>query len=430
MSASGIRSVKGLDVTSAFNAHQRQWFADLRERAADGEPIAVVNADAPHEIFRAMDIPYVVVQWWSSVISAKQQAAGCLEALRAAGYPDNNEQYNALGLGEVLSMQSGGAGPWGGLPEPSILSGIVTTDGSSKVLQAWSHETGAPCFLFESTIDGRHSIETEWWESLPWEWSRLVEPARMDLMVAEFEELIGFLERTFDRRFSMARLEEVMALANEQLEYYRKTRDLVATRVPAPVSVVDTMPATMVPQWHRGSVWGRDAAKALFEEVEARADAGTGACPGEQIRLMWLERGLWASMGLYQYFEREYGAVFVWSMYLALAADGYLRYGEDPLRTLAARFVPLIEVLRMPTWSSSWHAKEATLHQIDGAISLGEEDYFSVRRLESQGVPVLRINANNVDQSTWSEQALITQISQFIEERVRPAAERRHGGSR
>jgi hypothetical protein len=41
---------------------------------------------------------------------------------------------------------------------------------------------------------------------------------------------------------------------------------------------------------------------------------------------------------------------------------------------------------------------------------------------------VLRINANNVDQSTWSEQALITQISQFIEERVRPAAERRRGG--
>ncbi len=429
MSNSGTRSVKGLDVTSAFSAYQRQWFADLRERSAGGEPIAVVNADAPHEIFRAMDIPYVVVQWWSSLISAKQQAAGCLEALRAAGYPDNNEQYSALGLGETLSNENG-AGPWGGLPRPSILSGIVTTDGSSKVLEAWSRETGAPCFLFESTVDGRLSIETQWWESLPWEWSKLIEPGRLKLMVAEFEDLIGFLERTFDRRFSTTRLEEVMALANQQLEYYRKTRDLVARRVPAPVSVVDTMPATMVPQWHRGSVWGRDAAKALFDEVEARADAGTAACQDEQIRLMWLGRGLWASMGLYQHFEREYGAVFVWSMYLGLAADGYLRYGDDPLATLAARFVPLIEVLRMPTWSSSWHAKEATLHQIDGAISLGEEDYFSVRRLESQGVPVLRIDANNVDQSTWSEEALIAQIGQFIEERVRPAAERRHGGSR
>ena len=70
-----------------------------------------MNADAPHEIFRAMDIPYVVVQWWSSLISAKQQAAGCLEALRAAGYPDNNEQYSALGLGETLSNENG-AGPW------------------------------------------------------------------------------------------------------------------------------------------------------------------------------------------------------------------------------------------------------------------------------------------------------------------------------
>ena len=426
MSEAGSRSVKGLDVTASFSAHQREWFADLRERAAAGERIALVNADAPHEIFRAMDIPYVVVQWWSSLISAKQQAASCLDSLRAAGYPDDNEQYSALGLGKALSDPMNDP-PWGGLPTPSILSGIVTTDGSSKVLEAWSHETGAPCFLFESTVDNRLSIETQWWESLPWNWAEMIDSARLNLMVSEFEELIGVLERTFNKRFSMTRLEEVMALANEQLEFYRKTRELVAKSVPAPVSVVDTMPATMLPQWHRGSAWGRDAARALFEEVQARANAGGAVCGDEQIRLMWLGRGLWASMGLYQHFEREYGAVFVWSMYLGLAADGYLRYGSDPLRTLAARFVPLIEVLRMPTWSSSWHAKEAEFHLIDGAISLGEEDYFSVRRLEAQGIPVLRIEANNVDQSTWSEGNLIRQISQFLEERVQPVAGRRRG---
>jgi hypothetical protein len=429
VSEAGSRSVKGLDVTAAFSAHQREWFADLRARAAAGEPIALVNADAPHEIFRAMDIPYVVVQWWSSLISAKQRAASCLDALRAAGFPDDNEQYSALGLGEALSGSKSDP-PWGGLPTPSILSGIVTTDGSSKVLEAWSHEVGAPCFLFEGTVDSRLSIETQWWDSLPWKWAELIDPARLNLMVSEFEQLIGVLERTFKKRFSMTRLEEVMALANEQLEYYRRTRELVAKRVPAPVSVVDTMPATMVSQWHRGSVWGRDAAKALFDEVQAKADAGLAACQDEQIRLMWLGRGLWASMGMYQHFERKYGAVFVWSMYLGLAADGYLRYGSDPLRTLAARFVPLIEVLRMPTWSSSWHAKEAEFHQIDGAISLGEEDYFSVRRLEAQGVPVLRIDANNVDQSTWSEGTLIRQISQFLEERVQPIAARRRGDVR
>ncbi|MGH9047437.1 MAG: 2-hydroxyacyl-CoA dehydratase, partial [Acidimicrobiales bacterium] len=390
MSLPGSRSVKRLRVTSEFNRHQRDWFTTLRQRAENGDPIALVNADAPHEIFRAMDIPYVVVQWWSSLLSAKQRAGDCLASLRSNGYPDNDEQYSALGLGEML--RDAPDSPWGGLPSPSVMSGVITTDGSAKVLEAWAKETDANCYLFESTVDGRKAVETQWWDRLPWDWEELLEPTRLDLMVDEFGPLIASLEDLRGRPFSVDGLGDVMSLANQQFEYYRKTRDLIARQVPAPVSVVDTMPATMVPQWHRGSAYGRDAAKALYEEVRAKADAGDSACPDERIRLMWLGRGLWSNMGLYQHFEREFGAVFVWSMYLSLAADGYLRYGADPLRTLASRFVPMIEILRMPTWSSSWHVKEAEWHQIDGAISLGEDDYFSVRALEARGIPVLRIS--------------------------------------
>ena len=40
---------------------------------------------------------------------------------------------------------------------------------------------------------------------------------------------------------------------------------------------------------------------------------------------MWVGRGLWSDMGFYQQWEESHGAVFVWSMYLALAADGYIR---------------------------------------------------------------------------------------------------------
>jgi hypothetical protein len=40
---------------------------------------------------------------------------------------------------------------------------------------------------------------------------------------------------------------------------------------------------------------------------------------------MWVGRGLWSDMGFYQRWEDSHGAVFVWSMYLGLAADGYLR---------------------------------------------------------------------------------------------------------
>lgn len=76
-------------LASAVNAaaYQKAWFASLRKRALAGEPFALVNADAPQEILRAMDIPYVVNQWWASVVAAKQMADVSLEGLRSAGYP-------------------------------------------------------------------------------------------------------------------------------------------------------------------------------------------------------------------------------------------------------------------------------------------------------------------------------------------------------
>ena len=77
---------------------------------------------------------------------------------------------------------------------------------------------------------------------------------------------------------------------------------------------------------------------------------------------MWVGRGLWSEMGFYQKWEDSHGAVFVWSMYLALAADGYIRDlsgGRDPLRALASRVICMGDELRMPTWAGPWHVHEA-----------------------------------------------------------------------
>ena len=59
-------------------------------------------------------------------------------------------------------------------------------------------------------------------------------------------------------------------------------------------------------------------------------------------------------------------------------------------------------------------------------VSLGEDDYFSVARLEAAGIPVLSIAADNVDRRTWNEETLGQAIASFIEDRVRPAARRRN----
>lgn len=407
------RSRKSLDCTADFGAWQRDWFASIRERAAEG-PFAVVNADAPQEILRALDIPYVVNQWWASIVAAKQKAGQYGRLLKAADYPAHVETYSAQGLAAALDDALEDA-PWGGLPTPSILSLIAGSDPGSKIFEAWASETGADLFVFDRSIESRIDLPIDWWDDMPERWEQTLEPERLALMAAQIEQQIVRLEALTGRTLDRARLVEIMNLVNEQEDFYRKTRDLIARTHPAPVGVVDTMPATMVPQWHRGTVWARDAARRFYDEVAQRVADGEAACPGERLRLMWVGRGLWSDTGFYQRWEESHGAVFVWSMYLGLAADGYLRSFEgehDVIRALAARFVTMGDELRMPTWSGAWHVKEARAHGCHGAVAIDDADPFVLEALERAGVPVLRIALNNMGSGN---DAVDAEIAAFLD---------------
>jgi hypothetical protein len=314
--------------------------------------------------------------------------------------------------------------PWGGLPTPDFLHAVASSDASLKMFEMWAHETGADCFVYERSYDPRPDLFQDWWARVPEHWDEALEAERIDLMVAELREVIARLEAKTGRTFSPERFAAIMELVNEQEDYYRRTRELVARTVPCPIGVVDQMPATMVPQWHRGTEWARDAAKSFYEEVKARVEAGLAAVPDERVRLMWVGRGLWSEMGFYQKWEESHGAVFVWSMYLALAADGYIRDtsgGRDPLRALASRFITMGDELRMPTWAGPWHVHEAGTHQIDAAVALQDADPFVVRALRAAGYPVLELTADNFNREGEDAAGIEAAITAFIDG---PASER------
>ena len=146
------RGTKRLESSAAASRHQREWFADLQLRVAAGEPLAVVDADVPHELLRAMDIPYVVNQWWASICSAKQRAPHYLSLLRERGYPDYVEQYSAISLGSTLEDDPEQA-PWGGLPEVTVFLTQVWTDAHLGIAQAWERERGVPYFALEKGVE-------------------------------------------------------------------------------------------------------------------------------------------------------------------------------------------------------------------------------------------------------------------------------------
>ncbi len=97
-------------------------------------------------------------------------------------------------------------------------------------------------------------------------------------------------------------------------------------------------------------------------------------------------------------------------MYLDVAADCYVRYGDDALRTLAGRFAAFAEQYNMPPWSSEWYCKEAPHNQIDGVVHLTTDalrgTHFITRRLEEAGVPVVEIGGDNVDARQWDDEGV------------------------
>lgn len=421
----GHRSSKVLSCTQEATVYQREYVKDLKERVIDrGEPFAIVQADTPHELFHAMDIPIVTNQWWSSYIAAKQLSTRYVQVLEKNGYTGSTCKYCSLGLGCTLDNNPDVA-PWGGLPRPTVLVARLTCDCIQRVFRLWAEKLGSRFFPLEAP--GWDHMDTEWFDHNKDDWESVYTTHRLDLMVAEMKQLIALLEAETGRRYDEGKLRELMEEVNRQEELMGEASRLVTRTRPCPVGIADQMPNVMIPQWHRGSPWAVSHARKFRDEVQERVAQGAGTVGNEKIRLMWIGAGLWHDPGFYNALEARHGAVFVWSMYLPFAWAKYPRYGlEDPLRALASRVCGMNEVLHLPPWMNAWMVSEAKACGIDACVILQPEtNRLSVSgtkitkaALEAAGVPVFEIQADMVDASRWSHEDMVGAVSRFLAERV------------
>lgn len=425
--------VKKLKATAAASEYQKKWFFNLKDRVCAEGDFAYLNADVPMEILRAMDIPFVVNQWWAAICGAKRMTPKYYGLLRQAGYRDDLCSYCATALAESMDpddhrLDENGKpmGPWGGLPTPTLAITRLTCDCQGKIFELFAKRHGAELYVMENTVPKK--VPLHWFELAANDWEQLYDKERLDLAVEELKELIRFLEMKTGRMFDINKFIEVMNLINEQEHWYKKIRNLIADSRPVPVTVVDTINAVMQAQWQRGTQWAANHAQSLYEEVKALSDSHKAAVPGEKYRLMWIGRGIWHDFGFYQRFEKKYGAVFMWSMYLAMGADAYIRnhVEDDPLRALAARYIGMEDFLHMPPWNSQWYLQQARQNHIDGVVYMVPENcmqsvegsYFIKKTLEDAGIPVLMFKADPVDARKWNADTMTALVEDFIEQRV------------
>lgn len=421
------RSIKRLEATKTASAYQKEWFKSLKPRVEAGEPFALVGADAPMEILRAMDIPFVVYQWWTAICAAKQMNTQMYGYIRDAGYRDDICSYCSTAYACALDPHPE-EGPWGGLPKPSILITQSECAVMGKIENLMAEAFGAEQYTMQRYYEP--VITDKWWEKTIEHWDQLANERRRAFFERELRDLIAFLEQKTGRMFDMNRLREIMDYVNEQDYWYRKTRDLIAETKPCPVTISDTVNAVMQAQWQRGTKWATEHANSLYEEVKFRVDNNMPAVPNERIRLMWIGRGLWFNLGFYNYFEEKYGAAFIWSMYLGLAADAYGRenYESDPLKALGTRFSMITDFLHTPPFNSEWFLKEARHNQVDGVVLLTSENcmnngdfyYNMVKTLEDNGFPVCLLRADPADAKKWNQETMTAAVEDLIVNRIEP----------
>ncbi len=417
----GQRSRKDLECTAAATAYQKDFVADLKRRVIDaGEPFAIAQADTPHEIFHVMDIPLVTNQWWSAYISAKQLSRHYDEVLGKLGYPSNRCRYCSLGLACTLDNNPKIA-PWGGLPKPTVLVARLTCECIEHVFGQWSEALGSEFFPLEAP--GWLHKDPQWFRNSNERWDEVFEQRRIDLLASEMRELIALLEAKTSRKFDEAKFLQLMVDINEQESYIAEAAEMIGTARPCPVSIAEQMPNTMIAQWHRGSPWAVAHARRFRDEVKQRIDEGVGIGRRERLRLMWIGAGLWHDPGFYSALEEQYGAVFVWSMYMPFAGPQYIRELHDrPLHALASRICSMNEVLHLPPWMNEWMVSESQRCDIDAAVMLVPPDNrlsqsgtkITEHALARAGVPTLALSADMVNAKDWNHERMVEHVAGFL----------------
>jgi hypothetical protein len=403
MALPSISAEKRLKVVDRVRKIQRDWLASTRERVKAGEPFAICNGDEAEEIFIAMDIPVLAVNYWNALILAKDLEAHYSKILNDCGYPGLHRF--ALGLASTLEPERA---PWGGLPRPTIIVGSTRNDPETRVTELWAREFGCHYFLMDFPYPQPPigDVPEDYWNYTCDRWDQLVDPHRLDFRTEQEKQLVSFVEQVTGRTFSIARLMRSMELINEQMDYWAKAQRLIAEAPRCPVHVRDQMSMYQA-MWHRGTELGRDLIKEYYEETKARVDSGFHVYDNERYRLYYNEQNPpWA-----EFAEQKYGAVTVCCSYAGIP-DCYARkiFNDDPMRALAARHLFL-------TGRGPKRAKyQAVAHRCDAVIANYSDSNILLRpdqaEIEAAGLPCLvlpRLGDNEINRGM---------ISEFIETRL------------
>jgi len=380
-----------------------EYYIDAKTADQSGKKVAWITSGGPVEPLIAMDIIPVYPENHGAMIGAAKMGVELCEKAEAMGYSNDLCSYARADI--ACSPVNGG--PIGGLPRPDMLVCCNNICGTVlKWYEVQARYYDIPLFILDT----------------PFCHTEFSKEARQYVR-KQIDEYIVFLEAVCGKKFDHDRMKTVGKLS---LEGQRMWQAILDTTVhsPAPMSAFDAFFHLALIVTLRGSQVVVDYYTELLSEMKSRIAEGIAAVPGEKYRLLWDNLPIWfRTRWLSEKFAAHdaclvadtYTSAWCTSLkyidesdFLGTMAEGYTRIylniGVDEMADSVIRMV------------DKYHVAGLVMHSNRSCkpYSLGQYDIQRIVQ-EQRGIPTLLIEADMVDERSFTESPIETRIDAFME---------------
>lgn len=355
------------------------------------QTIAWCGFVAPYDLLHALGVDSCCVEFVGAMLSTTGEAAASLEEAESRGFSTDICAYHRAVVGAAYQ---------GLMPEPRFLIG-----------------TSAPCSSGLSTIErlARHFNKDLFVLHVPYQY----DSTGLRFLADQLRAMVDFVVDQTGQPLDEDRLRLSMQRSNRTREILLEIHKLAAT-VPTPARRNDMPSLAIVLSLLGGTEAGVNLATAYRDEFRAKVASGLAGVPGEQARLLWFQNRIQFRNPVARILEEEFHA--------AVVVDELNEINispidiERPFESIAERILnyPLCGTVERRVENLKRIVRK---YRIDGVIhpchwgcrqGTGARGMIEAA-MAQEGIPVLNLETDCVDQRNFSEGQIRTRLGAFME---------------
>ena len=394
------RKIKSVRKMKEIMTH---YYIEAKTAGETGKKIAWITSGGPVEPLIAMDVIPVYPENHGAMIGASHLGVDLCEKAEVMGYSRDLCSYARADI--ACSTIDGG--PIGGLPRPDML--ICCNNICGTVLKWYEVQARyyhVPLFILDTPV-----CHTEF------------SSEARTYVKRQVEEYILFLEQVCGKKLDRDRMAEVGRLSIEGQGLWQAVLDTTVHK-PAPMSAFDAFFHLALIVTLRGTQIAVDYYRMLLEEMNTRIREGISAVPFEKTRLLWDNLPVWYRTRWLSDKFASHGACLVADTYtsawcgsmkyidptdfISTMAEGYSRiYLNIGVDQMAGEVIAMID---------KYDVQGLVMHSNRSCkpYSFGQYDIQRIIQ-EKRGLATLILEADMVDERSFSEAQVETRIDAFME---------------